>query len=440
MNYKFISFLLSWIFPTKEDRTEFRHLCNSIETRKESQVIRKRQITLLKHLKKEAQKRKLKVVFLNSQNAKWAYQSLYEEFANNPNFEPQILITVGDKLLKKKYSHLNYKKMAKENFDFFAKRNMNVAYAFDFEKEKYINLEVFKPDIIFYEQPWWLAKVHNIFSTSNYALPFYCSYGSCITNGSNEYSEVFFQDVYKYFLDNNFIKTVLLEHDFEESRLDVAGQLKLDAYIKPIDTTKTLWKTTNKKRIIYAPHHSFFEDSLLRYGTFDWNYKFFYNYANKHPEYEFILKPHPELKRQIIRQNLMTVDEMNQYFKMWAELPNVQIYESGSYFDMFRTSDLLVTDCNSFLFEYLPTNKPVIHLISNKSVGHNEYGKKIISGYYPAKNINEIENLMEQLLEKGIDPLKEVRTKILKNDIKQPEGGVSKYIVKQIEKICEIKG
>ena len=74
---------------------------------------------------------------------------------------------------------------------------------------------------------------------------------------------------------------------------------------------------------------------------------------------------------------------------------------------MFRTSDWLITDCNSFLYEYLPTNKPVIHLINDKSVGHNEYGQKLISGYYPAKNIEETNQLLEQLLlpESGWDRL-----------------------------------
>lgn len=439
MHYSILSFLFAWMLPTKDDRTEFRSFCRNIDLRQESLLIKDRQIKLVKKIKVEATKRKLKVVFLNSQNSKWVYQSLYEEFEKNPHFEVQVLITVGDKMMKKKNAFLNYKKLALDNYNFFTSKNMNVAYAFDFDKKQYIDLSTFKPDIIFYEQPWGLNKHHNILATSKYALPFYCSYGSNITNGTNEYSEALYGDVYTYFLDNNFTKKFLKSHNLDENRLSVAGQLKLDAYLKPIDKTKILWKT-NKKRIIYAPHHSFSDDSILRFGTFDKNYKFFYNYAKSHPEFEFILKPHPELKKNIIKEKLMSIEEMTQYFKMWEELPNAQIYEYGCYFDIFRTSDLLITDCNSFLFEYLPTNKPVIQLINDKSIGHNEYGQKIISGYYSAKNIDEINQLVEQLLVKEYDPLKEVRANVIEKDLIRPNGGVSKYIVRHIEAICGIKG
>lgn len=136
----------------------------------------------------------------------------------------------------------------------------------------------------------------------------------------------------------------------------------------------------------------------------------------------------------------MSIEEMTQYFRMWEELPNAQIYEFGCYFDIFRTSDLLITDCNSFLFEYLPTNKPVIHLINDKSVGHNEYGQKIISGYYSAKNIEETNQLLEQLLVKEYDPLKEVRANVIEKDLILPKGGVCKYIVRHVEEICGVKG
>lgn len=438
MHYSILSFLFAWILPTKDDRREFRRFCRNLDLKQESILIKKRQMKLIETLKEEATKRALKVAFLNSQNPKWVYQSLYEEFAKNPHFEVQVLITVGDEMQKEEHSHLNYKKLALDNYNFFLSKNMNVAYAFDFNKKQYIDLKIFKPDIIFYEQPWGLNRKHNILSTSKYALAFYCSYGSCISNGINEYSEIFFGDVYTYFLDNDFAKKVLVAHKFSEENLCVAGQLKLDAYLKPIDKTKILWQT-NKKRIIYAPHHSFSPNSVLRFGTFDKYYKYFYDYAKSHTEFEFILKPHPELKREIIRQNLMSNSQMLEYFKAWEELPNAQIYEFGCYFDIFRASDLLITDCNSFLYEYLPTNKPVIHLINNKSVGHNEYGQKIISGYYFAKNIDEVNQLVEQLLIQEYDPLKDIRTNAIETVLKQPKGGVGKYIVEHIEKICGIK-
>ena len=406
-------------------------------TNQEGEIIQKRYPKLIEKLSNEIKKRKLKVVFLNSQNSKWVYQHLYEKFANNPNFEVQVLITVGESFLKKKDGFVQWEKLAQDSYEFFRNQNMNVDFAFDLKKKKYIDLKQFKPDIIFYEQPWGLSDKQSVFKTSEYALSFYCTYGSCITNGRNEYSETFYKDVYTYFLDNACVKEVLIEHGCNEKSLVVAGQSKLDAYMKPINLSNIIWKTEGKKRVIWAPHHSFYEESMLRFGTFTWNYKFFYNFAKNHPEIEFILKPHPELKRQIVRQKVMSISEMTEYFKMWENLPNAQVYEFGNYFDMFRTSDLLITDCNSFLYEYLPTKKPVIHLIGEHSVGHNNFGQKIISGYYPARNIEELENHIQSVLINGYDPKLPVREDVISNVLIQPKNGVASFIVNYVVGILQ---
>lgn len=435
MKYSIVSTLIAWIFPTKQDRADFRKFCNDIDLRQDTETIWSRYPKLIKHLKNEFSKRKLKVVFLSSENPKWVYQYLYEEFANNPKFDVQVLITVRDKLLKKKYEFLEYEKLARKNYNCFKENGMNAAYAFDFKKKEYINLKKFDPDIVFYEQPWELSKKQGVKEISKYALPLYCTYGSCITNGINEYSESFYRDVYTYFIDNECVKKVLVEHGCREQALVVCGQPKLDAYLKPINQSNIIWKSQNKKRVIYAPHHSFYKDSMLGFGTFDWNYNFFFNFAKNHPEIEFIIKPHPELKRQIVQQGLMSISDMTQYFEMWENLPNAQVYEYSNYFDMFRTSDLMITDCNSFLYEYLPTKKPVIHLISKNSVGHNDFGEKIISGYYNASNIDELTSQLDTVLFKGQDPLLSVREKIIAEDLIQPEGSVAKFISNYITQI-----
>lgn len=437
INYSTLATLIAWVFPTKDDRGKFRTFCRELDARKDSEIIQKRYPQIIKNLHNKIQNNKLKVVFLNSENPKWVYQSLYEEFEKNPKFDVQVLITVREKLLKKKYKFLEYEKLARKNYNFFKEKEMNVAYAFDFKKKEYINLKEFQPDIIFYEQPWELPEKQSIINTSKYALSFYCSYGSCITNGSNEYSEAFYRDVYTYFLDNNCIKNILIEHGCNEKSLVVSGQPKLDAYLKPINYSNIQWKTEGKKRVIWAPHHSFYDDSLLKFGTFDWNYKYLYNFAQKHPEFEFILKPHPELKRQIVRQGLMSISEMTEYFKLWENLPNAQIYEFGNYFDMFKTSDLLITDCNSFLYEYLPTKKPVIRLIGKNSVGHNEFGQKIISGYYPAKNIDELEKHIKTVLLNNCDHYLSVRENIIANNLIQPKNGVASFIVNHIVEVLQ---
>lgn len=438
MKYSILATLFAWIFPEKADRERFRIFCKELDARKSSKIIHNRYSALLKKLQNDIQKRKLKVVFLNSEPSKWVYQFLYEEFSNNPHFEVQVLTTVRKVFLKKKYNFCEWEKQAKNNYQFFKNQHMNVAYAFDIEQKKFKALSKFNPDIIFYEQPWDLPAEHTLINTSKYAINFYCSYGAGITNGRNEYSEPFYRDVYTYFLDNQQIKDILLEHGFSEKSLLVCGHPKLDAYLKPVNETHSIWKTKNKKHVIWAPHHSFYKESTLNFGTFDWNYQFIYHFAHLHPEIEFIVKPHPELKRQIVRNKLMTANEMAEYFTMWENLPNAQLYETGNYFDIFRTSDLLITDCNSFLYEYLPTKRPVIQLINNNAVSHNSFGQKIISGYYKATNYEELENTINRILFNEEDPLLPIREKVLAENLIQPKNGVAAFILNYLTEMLGV--
>ena len=50
------------------------------------------------------------------------------------------------------------------------------------------------------------------------------------------------------------------------------------------------------------------------------------------------------------------------------ECSNSEYYKDINYFKIFLSSDCMITDCGSFLFEYLFTEKPVLFLESKKKV------------------------------------------------------------------------
>ncbi len=433
MLYHILAELVAWAFP-KVDRQKFRRFCKEIDKRRKGEkkifMAQKQNAALLPVLQKEYTKRKLKVCFLCQDNAKWSYQSLYEAFDKSEHFEPQVLVSITTDLLEKNCSFSDYKKKLRDNYDFFASRGMNVAYAFNAETKKFIDLKEFRPDIIFYEGPWGLKNMHAPYKTARYALSCHCSYGASIVKATYEFTVPFYRQLWRYFLDNGIEKHLYLSQGFEDENVPVCGLLKLDVYAQPIK--HNLWKTEGKKRIIWAPHHSFADDSLLRCGTFDWNYKFMYEYAKSHPEYEFILKPHPVLFKAIVNSGLMTPEEIDEYFAAWRELPNAQVVEGGDYFDLFKTSDIMITDCCSFLCEYLLTEKPLVHLINPKSVGYNEFGQRIIAGYYPVYDVQELEAKMDDILIKGKDELKTKRQEIIK-EFRLGTESVAKNIIEHLE-------
>ena len=402
---------------------------------KQEQIIRRNYSKVLRKLRCECNDRKINIVFLSTSNSKFSYSSLYKEFEKNPKFNVKVLVSCIDEFKFREYQQKTHINLMKEDYEFYTSNGYNTEYAFDIENDEFISLKEFNPDIIFYGEPWSIAKSQELNETSKYALACFCCYGTTIHNGSYEYEKPFYRSLFKYFIDNYYAQELLIEHDVDSDSLPVFGSVKLDAYLLPVDESKVKWKSSGKKRVIYAPHHSFYEGSILGYGTFGRNYLFFLEYAKNHPDIEFILKPHPCLKKEIVHNKFMTEEEMDNYFAQWESLDNVQICEQGDYFDMFRTSDLMITDSNSFLSEYLPTEKPLIHLISEDSVGHNEYGQKIIQGYYPARTNEETEQLLDEILYKNNDPLKDKRKEIIENDLVWERDGAAKGIVKYLEEV-----
>ena len=149
-------------------------------------------------------------------------------------------------------------------------------------------------------------------------------------------------------------------------------------------------------------------------ATFKENGKFILKYAKTHPETTWVFKPHPRLKYALLRNKIMTKDEINKYYNAWGKIGNV--VENGNYFDLFKTSDLLVTDCCSFLAEYLPTNKPIIRLSPKNKMDFNQLGFLINDSCYEVKNNKDLNFWLNRLLfRKNTDTKQNLRTKALLN-------------------------
>ena len=101
---------------------------------------------------------------------------------------------------------------------------------------------------------------------------------------------------------------------------------------------------------------------------------------------------------------------------------------------------MLITDCASFIGEYLPSGNPVIYLV-NPERDQNTYfesfsnmGKKILVTYYLAHNEDEIQMYFDNIIENNVDPKKEERKK-LSEEIFFNVGFAGKYITNYLEKI-----
>lgn len=374
---------------------------------------------VLKSLKEKYKKYKIKVIFIVRENQKWTYQSLYNLFESSEKFEPLVLVAP---LTSVHIGKDTTRDTLQENYLFFKSRNMNVDYLY--KNNKYLKLDKFKPDLIFYDQPWEIHPKHKPAMVSKFALTFYSSYSYEILNDTDNYFRGFHPLLFKYFVEHESnIERYTAYNKYASKNCVVTGYPKLDEYLRneEVDPSK-YFKNPDCYKIIYAPHHSF--DNSLQLATFMENGKFILDFAKKHPETTWCFKPHPRLKFALLKMNYMSEDEINKYYNDWEKIGNV--YTKGDYIKLFKASDLMLTDCLSFLAEYLPSKKPLIRMINPNSKELNSLGKMITQEYYNSHSNEELQKLLETVALKGEDIKKNNRIILSHNIIDNNESSALK--------------
>ncbi len=375
--------------------------------------------------------RKIRVGFLVSEEAKWTNQNLYNEFKCDKHFEPFILLTY----FSRPQGEYSPEEFYKKTRDFFKQQGIKIYNTYDVIKKAHKNLNKYRADIIFYQQPWMIANIQKPNTVFNKSLLCYVPYCFYSMNSYINYLAKFHGIMWKYFVETDLHKTEY-KTLYGANNCCVSGSTKLDNF-QYLDKEKSEshWKTKDKKRIIYAPHHSFV-DNFHEVATFLENGNFILNLAKSHPETEWIIRPHPLFVDRIIRNSIMTEDEINEYFEEWKKIGRIS--KSENYYEMFLSSDLLITDCISFLTEYALTLKPVIHLRKNKQKDEfNSIVKKLDTGYYQVYSNEELEKIFNSLIKDNNDFLKEKREKNI--DILNTSTPASKKIYEYIKKELKIK-
>ena len=359
-------------------------------------------ITLFK-LRCLAKKRKIRVGFWVTESSKWTAQDVYNRLHNDEKFEPFIMLSY----FKKPQENLSPKEHFEKSKEDFEKLGDKVYSAYDTETGSFKELKEFKPDIIFYQQPWQIPEKQVLAKNYKSALLCYIPYCFYSIDSYVNYLPKFHGVLWKYFIETDLHKKEYAEK-YGATNCVVTGSVKLDGYHNiNMENTENYWKSEGKKRIIYAPHHSF-NDGIHELATFKENGKFILELAKKHPETEWIFRPHPVFAERVIKNSIMTEDEIKEYYNEWKKIGYISKEEN--YYEMFSSSDLLITDCISFLSEYAPTLKPVFHLRKDfQKEDFNKLVKEIDTTYYQIYSNDELEKLFERVVVNNDDFLENER-------------------------------
>lgn len=364
---------------------------------------------LLANFKKQ-KKDKYRVLFLISEIEKWKAQSLYDLLKKDEHFEPIIAITALN--IKKIYKDVVISKLeaCKKYCD---ERNMQYEIVYNLKNDKPISLKKLNPDLVFYQQPWSLFKAHMPKVVSKFALTYYIpyfvpNYGEL----SLDVGRPLYKQLYTYYVLNEKWKEIYedyLSGTLRAGKFTAVGHTFLDNL--RVDSEQKY----EDKYVIYAPHYSIPDkknENLVNYSTFHINGAEMLEYAKAHPEISWVFKPHPRLK--IALANIgWSEDEIEEYYNEWGKIGKC-CYDSN-YAELFLNSKALITDCGSFLVEYFVTKKPVIHLVSNRTlIVPLDASKVIFDTYYKVDNIEDLYCMLDKILINNDDDKKNERLSVLK--------------------------
>lgn len=374
--------------------------------------------------------RKIKMGFFVSEASKWNSQNIYEYFSSSLIYDVEIVVFSSSNELKFKDG---FEENRKETLDFFSKCG-KIKDAYSLEKNRHLTLEELgEYDIIFVQQPWGFRDLPlRLFGKS---LVYYMLYGYAISfDPVNQCKiETFFPYLYKHYAQDIYHQAYLEKYQpFLKNQTKIVGYSKFDS-LKNME--EFIWKNDYCKKIIFAPHYSFLGQGI-KIGTFDWSGKVLSELRDSNKDITWLYKPHPRLNTVI--EKIMTKVEYKEYCKKWEESENSVAKYDGEYLKSFESSTVMITDCESFLGEYMFTGNPIIRLISKYDKGRlNDTGEKIDSVCYRVNNKEELLEVFDNIVVLGNDPLKEARL-TLKNELFAQGFSATKNIINDIESIIDL--
>ncbi|BBL62202.1 CDP-glycerol glycerophosphotransferase family protein [Methanobrevibacter arboriphilus] len=408
-------------------------------------------ITIQNNLTTIRNKKKINVIFIFYFRTS-GMDSLIDLLNKDESFNVTVLLvpfkTISYNVYKNDRLHDSQLEEYNDNYNYFKSKGFNTIKAYDESTNSLIDIELeLMPDIIFYMSPWEGIlppeyRMHNLPQNIIYCYIPYSMYLSKLKN--DQFNRPLQKKAWKIFAQTPLHKQLAIKYSNNKgSNVLVTGYPKMDPLIKNTEgNMPKIWKSegSEKIRIIWAPHYSIGKDEnvKLAFSTFEYNYKFFYEYAKKHPEIEWIFKPHPKLiyagERMPDNENFK-LENLKEYYKKWDELPNATVYERGDYLNVFKNSDAMITDSISFLAEYLYAKHPGL-LLTRPEQEFNEFGEIIKEGWYKSdgKDLDGIEKFINDVLIEGKDNLKNERDNIYFAYLNKNGVSASQNIYKYLKK------
>ncbi|CBL46682.1 Hypothetical protein HDN1F_30990 [gamma proteobacterium HdN1] len=193
-----------------------------------------------------------------------------------------------------------------------------------------------------------------------------------------------------------------------DARVQVLGHPRFDRLLQALETIDTSALKTRiggRTAILWNSHFSFghrFSQSS-NFSTFDLLGPELLDYFAHHRTKLCLLwRPHPGLFPELLRQGLLTSEQLPALRAEVSEL-GIVLDEQPDHLPAFACSQALISDPGSFLFEYLATGKPLLPLVNPEGEPLNAEAISLMAACGSAACFEQVEHFIAAVVNGRID-------------------------------------
>ena len=363
-------------------------------------------------LNKIRAKEKIKFVFIVNDVSVWKTEALYLYLMQHPRFEPLLVISPSRETPDAHIKMMEYLSQKKYPF-----------YQLKLERDVISQVH---PDILMYEKPYeGCVEKNHIARKNRKTVLVHVPYGFTNTMEPWNYNLYIYRRCLQYYHENSVCAKATIDHlKGNSSSVVVTGIPMMDELMKPKDSFVNPWHDKkNRKKIIYAPHHTIGDNHLsgIAYSTFLSYADYMLELARKYSEQTYwAFKPHPLLKQKL--ELVWGKDKAEEYYRAWDELENAQV-EVGRYVGLFKHSDAMIHDCSTFTQEYMYANRPVMYLLRGEHHADNlnPFARATFELHVHGRSCEDIENFVLDVIN-DVDVKKSEREQFYLSEMLPPHG------------------
>ncbi len=418
------SFLGRWVYQVK---CGYRALLSPLRDKADARYL----ASIPEKVKALEQKEQITVLFFAMHPAYWRCDSIYRAMLEHPRFRPVIVVCGsvehGQRTMLDDQARMEAY-LQEKGYDYLKGYDTNRANKLlDIRKE--VN-----PDVLCYTKPYlgilprpmeYDAFFDKLFLHVPYGIPTANPPEICNTR----YGQLSWLQFYES-------PNVFVNSPIKKSNTRLVGSIMLDLFNERRSYLEKqgLLRTSHRKRIIWAPHHSIGTRGTLCYSNFPEVADKFLQLTRRYADrIDFVFKPHPLLYATLCNYSGWGRQRTDAYYKEWTRENRSTV--DGSYIDLFLQSDALIHDCASFTAEYLLTGNPALYLAKAHHADNlNKQGAEAYAAHYHAGDMLHVEHFIDDVVLGGIDPMRPAREAFFRDNLASPVPGctVTQNIINEI--------